>query len=559
MSRAARSAAASSSRTRRPTLPRPLRSLRDRWYRSLQFRVVATTLVLSVTVVALVGTILLDRIRAGLLETKVGSSIAEASAGVREAQQLGNAADLTASPGAAQIIDQIAGKVTARAGSPPLYSVLLLAAPGSSTTAVPERSSGAVQESSIPVDLSETVREQRRLAWAYTQIEFADGSTAPGIAVGAPLEIGSVGSYELYYLFPTTAEQNTLDLVQNGLLIAGFVLTLLLVLIAGFVTRSVVKPVAIAADVAQRLAAGRLEERMQVRGEDELARLANAFNSMAANIKRQIRQLEDLSRVQRRFVADVSHELRTPLTTIRMASDVIYENKEGFDPATERATELMAEQLDRFEDLLTELLEISRFDSGQAILDADAIDLRDLTRRVVTSALPLAQAKGTAVLIEEAAQPCLAEVDALRVERVLRNLVVNAIEHGEGRPITVSVGVDDAAVAVSVRDNGVGLRPGEASLVFNRFWRSDPSRARTTGGTGLGLSISLEDARLHGGWLEAWGEPGHGSVFRLTLPRRVGQVLQSSPLALEPVELAKAREDAFDVGEAYRTTGGRAT
>ena len=552
MSQPARSAPTRSAGVRRPALPPPLRSIRDRWYRSLQFRVVTTTLILSVTVVTLVGTFLLTRIKAGLLEAKVQTSVTEAAAGVREAQQLANASDLAESPGAAQLIDQIATKIASRAGTPALYDVLVLASPG--TVAVPPLASGSVQESSVPPALSNTVRSDQRLAWAYTNIQTADGAKTPGIAVGAPLVVPNVGSYEVYYLFTTSNEQRTLDLVQRGIALAGFVLILLLALIAWFVTRSVVQPVRVAADVAQRLAAGRLEERMQVRGEDELARLANAFNSMAANIKGQIRQLEDLSRVQRRFVADVSHELRTPLTTIRMASDVIYENKEDFDPATERATELMAEQLDRFEDLLTELLEISRFDSGQAMLDADAVDLRDVTRRVVTSALPLAEAKGTAVLIEESAEPCSAEVDALRVERVLRNLVVNAIEHGEGRPITVTVAVDEASVAVSVRDHGVGLRPGESSLVFNRFWRSDPSRARTTGGTGLGLSIALEDARLHGGWLEAWGEPGHGSVFRLTLPRRVGEVLQSSPLPLEPVELIAAREATLEVGDPYRTT-----
>ena len=116
----------------------------------------------------------------------------------------------------------------------------------------------------------------------------------------------------------------------------------------------------------------------------------------------------------------------------------------------------------------------------------------------------------------------IAEVDRRRVDRILRNLIGNAAEHGEGRPIDVTLAGDDAAVAITVRDYGVGLRPGHEKQVFNRFWRADPSRARQTGGTGLGLSISLEDARLHGGWLEAWGAPGRGAVFRLTLPRAGG-------------------------------------
>ena len=344
-------------------------------------------------------------------------------------------------------------------------------------------------------------------------------------------------------MYSTQSEQRTLDLVQSSSAFAGIILVILLAFIIGFVTRLVLKPVRIAADVAERLAAGRLEERMRVRGEDELARLATAFNSMAGNIKQQIRQLEALSRIQRRFVADVSHELRTPLTTIRMASDLIYENKDELDPATSRSAELLTEQLDRFEELFTELLEISRFDSGQAILDAEGVDLRMLAERVINAAAPLAQAKGSVVSFNQPDQPCLADMDAVRIERVIRNLVVNAIEHGDGKPIVVTIGADDQAVAVSVRDHGVGLRPGEASLVFNRFWRSDPSRARTIGGSGLGLSIALEDARLHGGWLEAWGQPARGAVFRLTLPRKVGTVLQGSPVELEPAVRAVTSEE----------------
>jgi two-component system sensor histidine kinase MtrB len=138
--------------------------------------------------------------------------------------------------------------------------------------------------------------------------------------------------------------------------------------------------------------------------------------------------------------------------------------------------------------------------------------------------------------------PVIAEIDVRRVERVLRNLVGNAVEHGEGRPVQLTLAADDAAVAITVRDHGIGLKPGEERLVFNRFWRADPSRARQTGGTGLGLSISAEDARLHGGWLEAWGAPGEGAQFRLTLPVRAGDRLLSAPLPLIPRDRAPAIE-----------------
>ena len=141
-----------------------------------------------------------------------------------------------------------------------------------------------------------------------------------------------------------------------------------------------------------------------------------------------------------------------------------------------------------------------------------------------------------------------AEVDPRRIERILRNLLVNAVEHGEGHEIVVRVGADNEAVAVAVRDHGVGLQPGEAAVVFNRFWRADPARARSTGGTGLGLSIAREDARLHGGWLQAWGAPGHGAQFRLTVPRRAGAELLTSPLPLQPDDAATVAPAAVGGG-----------
>lgn len=217
---------------------------------------------------------------------------------------------------------------------------------------------------------------------------------------------------------------------------------------------------------------------------------------------------------------------------------------------TARSAELLGDQLDRFESLLSDLLEISRFDAGAAALEAEPIDLRVVVRRVIGGAEPLAERKGTRIRVMGDEQPVVAEADARRVERVLRNLVVNAVEHGEGRDVVVRMAVAGGAVAVAVRDYGVGLKPGEATRVFNRFWRADPARARTTGGTGLGLSIAVEDARLHGGWLQAWGEPGGGSQFRLTLPRTADEPLRGSPIPLEPEDSRRGRErSAFDSKE----------
>jgi two-component system sensor histidine kinase MtrB len=263
---------------------------------------------------------------------------------------------------------------------------------------------------------------------------------------------------------------------------------------------------------------------------------------MATSLQRQIRQLEELSRVQRRFVSDVSHELRTPLTTVRLAGSVLHEARSDFDAETARAAELLHTELDRFETLLVDLLEISRFDAGAAALELDDVNLTDVVRQVVDSTRALAATRATEVIVRAPETPCLAQADVRRVERIVRNLVTNAIDHAAADGpdgIVVHVAGDDHAAAIAVRDYGVGLAPGEASMVFNRFWRADPARARTSGGTGLGLSIALEDTHLHGGWLQAWGRPGEGAQFRLTLPRYAGGVLRHSPLPLVPTDVSE--------------------
>jgi two-component system sensor histidine kinase MtrB len=245
--------------------------------------------------------------------------------------------------------------------------------------------------------------------------------------------------------------------------------------------------------------------------------------------------------VQRRFVSDVSHELRTPLTTVRMAGDVLHDARDRFDPVTARSAELLQKELDRFETLLADLLEISRFDAGAAVLEAEDVDLVDVVRRVVDMTSALAAQRDTRVVVHDPGMRCFAEADVRRVERIVRNLVTNAIDHAESRDVEIFIGADRQSAAIAVRDHGIGLGPGESAMVFNRFWRADPARARTSGGTGLGLSISLEDTHLHGGWLQAWGRPGEGAQFRLTLPRQLGTQLRHSPLPLVPDD---ARETA---------------
>jgi two-component system sensor histidine kinase MtrB len=258
---------------------------------------------------------------------------------------------------------------------------------------------------------------------------------------------------------------------------------------------------------------------------------------MAASLQEQITQLATLSQMQQRFVSDVSHELRTPLTTVRMAAEVLYDARHDFDPINKRSAELLYNQVERFQSLLADLLEISRFDAGVAMLDAEPTDILQLVANVVEDARPVATEYGSEVTINSREKSIIVEMDDRRIERILRNLVLNALEHSEGKPVNVSVAANETAVAVAVRDYGIGMTQSEAARVFDRFWRADPARARTTGGSGLGLSIAAEDTKLHNGWLQAWGNKGTGSNFRLTLPLKQGDAIAKSPLQLEPADV----------------------
>lgn len=538
---------------------RPLLPAMRLWVRNIQLRVVATTLLMSFGVVLLLGIVVIGQVRNGLLEAKRNAAQSQAEGGFQ-------AARAAADPGAvgpdgrSQDGSQAAGRgkpdpgawLTAlvqqlASGGQGVYSVVALSTSADDSahtgTHGPRASGDIDPEHSVPGDLRRKLGAARAGAFEEPTLikRSASDEGEPALAIGKRLYDIDGNAYQLYYLFPFTQEEKSLSLIKGTLATAGVFLVVLLGAIAWLVVRQIVTPVRMAAGIAERLAAGVLQERMKVTGEDDIARLGESFNKMAQNLQVKIQQLEELSRMQRRFVSDVSHELRTPLTTVRMAAEVIHEARDGFDPVTARSAELLFEQLDRFESLLADLLEISRFDAGAAALEAEPIDLRDVVKRVVDGALPLAERKGSRLLVRGADKPVVAEADARRVERVLRNLVVNAVEHGEGRDVIVRLAATGGAVAVAVRDYGVGLKPGEATRVFNRFWRADPARARTTGGTGLGLSIAVEDARLHGGWLQAWGEPGGGSQFRLTLPATAGDALRGSPIPLEPDDSRRNR------------------
>lgn len=506
------------------------------WRRSLQLRVVTSTLALSMGVILTIAFMLQSQMAAQLLSTKLDAAIEQASRLRLTVQAQIAATDEGTSEQSR--IDQARSAISDRG----------LASDGDAVHAgtfdpilvVPDQTGrGQVVSPSgaqVPPELQSLV-QRGRIASQYVTVDFR-GEQVKALMLGTPTD-SSIPGLELYLVYPLTAEEQTLGIMRGIVATAGLAIIVLSAAIAWIVARQVVLPVRQAASIAQRFANGHLKERMVIRGEDDVARLAMAFNDMAQSLSDQITQLEEFGDLQKRFTSDVSHELRTPLTTVRMAADIISDSAADLDAPAKRAVELLESELDRFESLLTDLLEVSRHDAGMAELATAEMDVRTSVADSVGTVAHIAEAAGVKVEVDMPDEPVMAEVDSRRVERILRNLVANALDHSESKPVKVTLRCSDAALAVSVRDHGVGLKPGEETRVFNRFWRADPSRVRRSGGTGLGLAIALEDAKLHGGRLDCWGSPGEGSCFRLTIPRRRGGTLTSSPLPLTPEDEAR--------------------
>jgi two-component system, OmpR family, sensor histidine kinase MtrB len=504
------------------------------WRASLQVRIGAITMLVAGIVVVIVSLVLFRQISDQLLRVKRDAAVDQSLSGVSYAQ--GEVSSIATGDSASirSTLSRTVDALKSRGGAAGDFDVLMVYRSGDRVSPASSRPDTLLYEA-LPTDLRTEVAGGSQ-AYRYATLPDGSGHDQPTLLVGAPVpsDRGSGDRVELYFAFPLDQEQESLQLIRSTVAISGVALTLFVVGIGVLVTRLVVDPVRRAAASAQRLAEGHLEERLVVRGDDDLARLASSFNAMAGSLQQQITQLEGLSQLQQRFTSDVSHELRTPLTTVSMAADVLHEARSDFDPAVARSAELLRAELDRFEVLLADLLEISRYDAGAAELDAEPQDLGQLVLRVVDGMRPLAARLESPLLVSIPEAAVVAEVDGRRVERVLRNLVGNALEHGAGKPVEITLAASEAATAMTVRDHGIGLSAADAQHVFDRFWRADPARVRSLGGSGLGLSISLEDARLHGGWLQVWGQPGRGAQFRLTLPLTAGGELISSPLPLRP-------------------------
>ena len=499
------------------------------WRSSLVYRVTGTIVVLSMILIGLLGSALYSRVSAGIFDEKLKLSILDAQSTARNTQ-----------------IQLSYSKYRDKAALTFVFSDILALPPKTYESAAKEiavfsfkninkmfRFNGAsnnLDPKSISKKFREETQKSKETQWERTSLRYLDGKSESAIVVGHDLVISGVGKYEFYVIFSLAQQERTMALILNYLWLTGIALTLLIGLTTFFVMRRLIAPIQDAARVAEELTKGNLDLRMDIHGEDEIASLGYSFNEMAVSLQQQISRLENLSKLQQRFVSDVSHELRTPLTTIRMASQVIFASRENFEPTVARSAELLISQIERFESLLTDLLEVSRFDAQAAILEVEAIDIVVLVKETIDYVHP---SQDRIINLKAPNSPVMVDVDPRRIKRIFRNLISNAVDHREGKDIDVQISETENEVSIGVRDYGHGFNYSDKKLLFERFWRADSSRARTTGGTGLGLSIALEDAKLHQGEIDVWGERGKGAHFVLTIPKFAGGSIESKPITAQ--------------------------
>ena len=507
---------------------------------SLAAKVIFSTVLLSLGVVWITGSALYSQLSDGVKQVNLETSLAEARSSFFNAQYQFLLIDGASTSIITKTVQDVIISSTAVSLNQDRKSIFLNRfgqvmqplgeqAPIDYSTATDE-----LDVSSFPTELRKRVRASDLVEYQYATVKYNNRPEANVLIAGRRIAIPESGNYEMYLVYSLTNQNTTLSLIKSSLFLTGLALLFLIGLITWLVVRQVVRPVREAARIAQQFTQGDFSQRMKVESSDEIATLGTAFNEMALSLESQISRLENLSRVQQRFVSDVSHELRTPLTTLRMASEVIYGAKADFDPVISRSSELLVAQLDRFERLLEDLLEVSRFDAEVAVLEPVDFDLVTLIERCIQDVRASAQDHPISIEIDHETEQVMINADIRRVERIMRNLLSNALDHAEEKPIKVSVIATQSEVGVGVRDYGSGIDPASLSRVFDRFWRADPSRARVRGGTGLGLSIALEDARLHNGELDAWGALGQGAHFVLTLPRVAGSQIAGRPIRPQP-------------------------
>jgi two-component system, OmpR family, sensor histidine kinase MtrB len=474
-----------------------------------------TRVVLFTSAVAIGSLLLLGLSLRALLANSLYNQ--QATEAVEEVQRLSAAAPtvLTSTVGLSereaqsQLLQQL---TSSSGGGPPTFKAVIVR-----SAELSSQSDQRFRVEQVPAVLVNRVFVRSEIAYVYVKSPIGPGRM---LVVGAPIH-SDQGDYESYFFYPLTFQEQTLSRLTNFLVVVSIGLLAAVIVMAAIFIGRVLRPIQRARDVAEEIASGNLDARIpQITNRDDFGKLAESFNRMTDALAQKIGELENVSNLQARFVSDVSHELRTPLATVRMAADYIHAARSSLPPDAQRAAVLLERELERFENLLEDLLEISRFDAGVVRLEPVEVDLGRLLDEVIDAFDPIAHGRKVNVSLEvdTAEGAPLVAADPRRLERAFSNLVKNAIEHTAEGAVRVTAARRGDDVVVKVEDEGEGIPADDLPHIFERFYRADVHRARTAGGTGLGLAIALENVHLHGGSIDVTSEVGQGSNFTVTLP-----------------------------------------
>ena len=402
---------------------------------------------------------------------------------------------------------------------------------------------GELRATSVPDDpfeeLTPALREavKSSSATVFQRVKSGDRTS---LVVGMSVTFAAtdrgryVSGVRVFLTVPQTTERAYVDALVTAVERATVPALALAVLLALLAARGVLRRGRALRSATRSIAEGRLDTRLAVNGSDELADLSLTFNETAAALEESVAELRGMEARARRFAADVSHELRTPLAAMSAVTDVLDEEAAHLDPDTATAVRLISEETVKLARLVDDLMEISRFDAGAAVLHLDEIDLAESLRRTLA-------ARAWTDLVDAHLPPPDAlrgRVDPRRLDVVVANLVGNALRHG-GRPVQLRLyeggepGAERLAV-IEVLDSGPGIPDSVLPHVFERFYKSDVARTRTEG-SGLGLAITAENVRVHGGTVRAANRPAGGAVFTVELPlRREETPREGSPWDASP-------------------------
>ncbi|MFF8785773.1 ATP-binding protein [Streptomyces sp. NPDC015125] len=364
----------------------------------------------------------------------------------------------------------------------------------------------------IPAGLKASV--EKRHVPAFQRV---DRGGDPWLLIGMPVRQsdGRASALTVYGQLPLSAEESNVEALVSAAQRGALPVLVLTVVLALLAARGVLRPVRGLRQAAGRIAEGKLDTRLEVKGADEIADLSRTFNDMAARLEESMAELRRLESNSRRFAADVSHELRTPLAAMTAVTDVLDEDADSLDPDTASAVRLISQETGKLARMVEDLMEVSRFDAGAAALHLDEVDVGETIRKTLQARAW--QKRVTAELPADVR----AGLDPRRLDVVVANLVGNALHHG-GEPVRVRLhppepGADRLLIEIS--DSGPGIDPEVLPHVFDRFYKADSARARSEG-SGLGLAIAQENVRLHGGTMRAANSPEGGAVFTVDLPLR---------------------------------------